>query len=41
MDTNGYFFSDEDYGKILDNFVIGCVDVVVFFEKRLLLLSVV
>ena len=32
-----YVFSDQEYGDVLDNFVIGCVDVAVHYEGRILL----
>jgi colanic acid biosynthesis protein WcaH len=32
-----YIFTDEEYGKILDNFVVGCVDVAVIYENKILL----
>jgi ADP-ribose pyrophosphatase YjhB (NUDIX family) len=32
-----YRFSDEEYGQILDNFVIGCVDSVVLYQNKIIL----
>lgn len=32
-----YAFSDEEYGNVLDNFVIGCVDVAICFKGKILL----
>jgi len=32
-----YAFSDKEYGNVLDNFVIGCVDVAVCYKEKILL----
>ena len=32
-----YVFSDEEYGDVLNNFVIGCVDVAVCYKGKILL----
>jgi colanic acid biosynthesis protein WcaH len=37
MNKEKYEFSDYDYGKVLDNFVIACVDVVVLHNSNVLL----
>ena len=37
MKREEYQFSDEEYGRVLDNFVIACVDVVVLHGNKVLL----
>ncbi len=37
MNKSKYNFTDEEYGKVLDNFVIACVDVAVIHENMILL----
>jgi ADP-ribose pyrophosphatase YjhB (NUDIX family) len=37
MTTSHYAFSDKEYGRVLDNFVIACVDVVVLYQDKILL----
>jgi len=32
-----YAFTDEEYGKVLDNIVVGCVDVAVVYNDQILL----
>lgn len=37
MSSPDYQFSDEEYGEVLNNFVIGCVDTLVIYRDKVLL----
>jgi|GEM_PF-1990052 len=37
MKNAAYSFSDKEYGRVLDNFVVACVDVAVIYKDQILL----
>lgn len=35
--TEAFYFSDDEYGKVLDNIVVTCVDVAIIYDGKILL----